>query len=276
MRPWVDLLVGDGLSKLAAPPGRGQDLGDAVANFLFCTSFAMSTGVLAIGAADLRRVGIFIICLVLSVGVHEFAHAYAASRLGDPTPENEGRLTLNPIAHIDPIGTLALPLSLGLFMPGLMFGWGRPVNHQPRYFTRKISMRAGSALVAFAGPLSNLLQAAVTLLVIFVLVRTGVLDANDLLFAKNDSPHPLTFFYYLNLVLFAFNLLPVHPLDGGKVLSWMLGPRFQYVEDFLERYGMLVIAALVLMPMVLGVDGLGMLFRPLYAAGAWALGLVLT
>lgn len=273
MRRTADLLVGGGLSKLQAPPTPGAGRIDAVANLLLCTSLAMSTGLLAIGAADLRRVGVFIICLVLSVGVHEFAHAYAAYRLGDHTAEGEGRLTLNPIAHIDPVGTLVLPLSLGLFMPGVMFGWGRPVPFQSRFFTRKITMRAGEALVAFAGPLSNLLQAAVTLLVIFVLARTGVIDPQGLL--RNPLEHPLTVFYYLNIVLFAFNLIPLHPLDGGKILAWILGPRYRAVDEFLARYGMLIIAALVLMPLVLHVDALGTVFRPLFTAGSWALGLAL-
>src|SRR5690606_24065304 len=106
------------LSRAGSPnfrrPRPGRDCVDAVANILLCTSVAMSTGLLALGAADLRRAGIFVICMILAIGVHEFAHAFVAHRLGDPTPEGEGRLTLNPVAHMDPIGTLALPLILGL------------------------------------------------------------------------------------------------------------------------------------------------------------------
>lgn len=241
-------------------------------NVLICAYLA-TTGFLALSiqADDLRRVGIFVICLILSVGIHEFAHAYAAHRLGDPTPEGQGRLTLNPVAHMDPIGTLALPLSLGLFFPGLMFGWGRPVEHQPRYFTRKISMRAGTALVAFAGPLSNLLQALVTLLIIFGLTRAGVLDPASVLDGIN---HPIAVFFYLNLVLFAFNLLPLHPLDGGKVLYGLMGPRYQPIDDFIAKWGMFIILGLVLAPTVLNIDILGKIFGPLFAAGQWALHMV--
>lgn len=222
----------------------------------------------ALGAADLRRVGIFVICLILAVGIHEFAHAYAAHRLGDPTPEGQGRLTLNPVAHMDPVGTLALPLSLGLFVPGLMFGWGRPVECQPRLFTRKISMRAGMALVAFAGPLSNLLQALVTLAIIFGLTQAGVLEPAAVL---AGTEHPITLFFYLNIVLFAFNLLPLHPLDGGKVLYGIMGPRYQPIDDFIAKWGMFIILGLVLAPSLLNIDVLGALFGPLIDVGSWAL-----
>jgi Zn-dependent protease len=224
---------------------------------------------MAIGsAADLRRAGIVVICMILAIGVHEFAHAYTAHRLGDPTPEGQGRLTLNPVAHMDPIGTLALPLIMQLgFGPGMMFGWGRPVQTQPRHYTRKITMRAGMALVAFAGPLSNLLQALLTLGIVFGLVRTGVVDAASILAAD----HPLVVFYSLNILLFAFNLLPLHPLDGGKVLAWILGPKYQHVDDFLVRYGFVILLVLVVaLPSVMG-----MLFNPFFAAGRWALEAVL-
>ena len=152
-----------------------------MANVFLCTSLAANFGssfgayfgFLALGsAADLRRAGIFVICMILAIGVHEFAHALAAHRLGDPTPEGQGRLTLNPVAHMDPIGTLALPLILGITGTGMIFGWGRPVQTTPRYYTRKVTMRAGMALVAFAGPLSNLLQAVITLGLVLALTRT--------------------------------------------------------------------------------------------------------
>lgn len=221
-------------------------------------------------AADLRRAGIFVICMILAIGVHEFAHAYAAHRLGDPTPEGQGRLTLNPVAHMDPIGTLALPLILGLTGSGMMFGWGRPVQTQPRLYTRKITMRAGMALVAFAGPLSNLLQAAFTLLLVFGLVRGGVVEPAALL--TGNLEHPLVVFYFLNILLFAFNLLPLHPLDGGKVLAWILGPRYQNIDDFLTRYGFVILLVLVFaLPGVMST-----VFAPFFSAGAWALQAVIT
>ena len=193
-----------------------------------------------ITAETLRNAGLYVICLILAVTVHEFAHAYAAHKLGDGTPEAQGRLTLSPMAHADPIGTLILPLVLAVISPGLLFGWGRPVQTQPRNYTRKVTMRGGMAIVAFAGPLSNLLQAAITLAVLAGLSAAGALTQTLLT--------PLTLFFTLNLVLFAFNLLPIHPLDGGKVLSWAFGPRWEPVDDFLRRYGGIVILVLVLSP----------------------------
>lgn len=218
-------------------PARGR----ATLSVLTHPHVAFATfGLMAVGVGDLRRVLLYVICLVLAVTVHEFAHAFAAHRLGDPTPEGQGRLTLNPVAHADPIGTLLLPVVLGLMSPGLLFGWGRPVQTQSRYYTRKITMRAGMALVAFAGPLSNLLLASLTLAFVWVMTVAGVsapwLVAPDM---------PVRMFFTLNLVLFAFNLIPLHPLDGGKVLGWLLGARYQHVDDFLMRYGGIILMVLV-------------------------------
>ncbi|MCX4245779.1 site-2 protease family protein [Paraliomyxa miuraensis] len=241
-----------------------------MANILFCTYLAMSTGLVVAGApgvAELRYAGILVICMILAIGVHEFAHAYTAHRLGDPTPESQGRLTLNPIAHMDPIGTLALPIALGLFSKGMLFGWGRPVETQSRYFTRRITMRGGMALVAFAGPLSNLVQAALTLGVLWILFATGVLDRADLAAEMHPLATPLLVFYSLNVLLFAFNLLPVHPLDGGKVLAWILGPKYQHIDDFLARYGFVILLVLMFaVPVVLH-----KVFGPVMAGAEWAL-----
>jgi Zn-dependent protease len=196
---------------------------------------------LGIGAADLRLAGIFVLCLVAAISVHEWAHAVTADRLGDPTPSRDGRVTLNPLAHVDPIGTLVLPIIAALFAPGMLFGWGKPVPTQPRLYTRRVSMRGGMALVAFAGPLSNLLLAALTLAVIAAMGAAGV--------APPLAPsHPLRVFYSLNVVLFAFNLLPLHPLDGGKVLAWALGARRQHIDDFLQRWGGTILLGLILLP----------------------------
>ncbi|MBK8264115.1 MAG: site-2 protease family protein [Nannocystis sp.] len=214
-----------------------------------------------IQASDLRDVAIYVVCLVIAISVHEFAHALMADRLGDPTPSRDGRLTLNPMSHADPIGTLLLPVMAGLFKLPLL-GWGRPVSTQPSYYSRKVTLRGGLALVAFAGPLSNFLQAALTLAALKGLVLAGVASAG--LFRI------LGIFFELNLVLMAFNLLPLHPLDGGKILSWLLPSRLSFVDDFLARYGGIILLVLVLaLPQVLYV-----MLSPVMGLGRWAMRII--
>lgn len=225
------------------------------------SSFAVF-GLLGVQAADVRRMLVFVVCLVLATAVHEFSHAFAASRLGDPTPDREGRLTLNPLVHADPIGTIALPLFAGL-MHAPLFGWGRPVNTVPRFYTRKITLRGGLALVAFAGPLSNLLQALVVVLLAWGLVLAGVTPQ-----AQGSLFGILGLFLILNLTLAVFNLLPVHPLDGGKLLAWMLPARAQAVDDFLSKWGWAILLALLLS------SGLSVIFGPVWFAAQKVMGWV--
>ncbi len=206
---------------------------------------------------NLRFAGLFVICLIIAIAVHEFAHAWAADKLGDGTPEAEGRLTLNPVAHADPIGTLILPLVLTVMQTGFLFGWGRPVNTHPRNYTRKVSMRAGMAMVAFAGPLSNLVQAGLALGLAAGLSAAGVAVSMDV------KESPLALFFTLNLILFMFNLLPIHPLDGGKVFSWAFGAKWAPVDEFLSRYGGIVILVLILPPLRI----LGYVLDPALALG---------
>lgn len=196
------------------------------------------------------RIGIFLICLILSIAVHEYCHALAADRLGDSTPEQQGRLTLNPVVHADPVGTLIMPI-VGAFT-GLLFGWGRPVETQPRNYTRKMSMRGGMAVVAAAGPFGNLVLLVVVLGVAAVLGRTtGIGEGTELL---------LKTMLQLNVLLMVFNLLPLHPLDGGKILAAFLPARYEYVDEFLLRYGPWILLGLIL----LGGRFLGAVLDPLY------------
>jgi Zn-dependent protease len=215
---------------------------------------------LGLTATDVRAALMFVLCLVVATAFHEFAHAIVADRLGDPTPGREGRVTLNPLAHADPIGTLALPVMAGLLhLP--VFGWGRPVMTQPRYYTRRFSMRAGMAMVSFAGPLANVAQAMVTLGVIKLLLLAGV-DRPGLM-------EVLATFFMLNVTLAFFNLLPIHPLDGGKILAWMLPARFEHIDDTLARYGWTILLALMLIPGLLQT-----LFTPVGYVVVWGLRLV--
>lgn len=225
------------------------------------SSFA-ALGLLGVQAADVRRVLVYLVCLVLAIAVHEFAHAFAADRLGDPTPSRDGRVTLNPMAHADPIGTIALPLFAGLTHAPL-FGWGRPVMTQPRYYNRKISMRAGMALVAFAGPLSNFLQALLATLIGWVLVLAGITpETHTSVFGV------LGLFLVLNVTLGVFNLLPVHPLDGGKVLAWLLPASARGVDEFLAKWGWAILLALLLS------GGLAVVFAPVLTLSSELMALV--
>lgn len=239
------------------------------------TSFS-AFALVGVAATDLRTALIFVVCLVVATAFHEYAHAFAADRLGDPTPGRDGRLTLNPLVHADPIGTVALPLMAGMFN-GPLFGWGRPVMTQPRFYTRGMSMRAGMALVSFAGPLANVIQAIVTLGAIKLLIVAGVIHVPEraaLLGARAMMHEPgilgvLVIFFTLNLTLAVFNLLPVHPLDGGKILAWALPTRYSHIDDTLAQYGWMILLALMFIPGVIAT-----LLWPVMVVSDWALPLV--
>ena len=171
-----------------------------------------------------------IIILILSIVVHEVSHGYAANYLGDPTARLAGRLSLNPIKHIDPIGSIIFP-ALTWFGGGFIFGWAKPVPVNP-YNLR--DQKWGEALVALAGPASNILLA-----VIFGLVlRIGVLDGG--------SAGLLSFVVIINLVLAIFNLIPIPPLDGSRVLFALLPYQYNHIRMMLERWGMLLVLLFVL------------------------------
>ena len=175
----------------------------------------------------------FIIAILIAVAVHEWAHGYAAWKLGDPTAKYDGRLTLNPLAHLDPVGTVLFVL--------VGFGWGKPVPVDPRYFKRPTR---DSAIVAFAGPLSNIVLAFGAFFLAMALgMKAEVLAVTGALIAPNNQPVIITFIAELlgdliqiNLILMAFNLLPIAPLDGSKIIKIFLpvGYDYQY-EQFLQR-----------------------------------------
>jgi Zn-dependent protease len=214
-------------------------------------------------SADQVRVALFyVIAFVVSVSVHEFGHAFVADRLGDRIPRLQGRLTLSPIAHIDPIGTLAVPL-LGTLVAGLpLFAWGKPVQTNPANYTRRMSMRTGSMLVAAAGPFMNLVLAVIGSLVVVALTRAGVLS-------PALQRGLIAYIVVLNLVLLFFNLIPLGPLDGAAVLAGLLPPSMQRIAELNRRYGMLILLVLFLSPSM-GLPGLGLIMAPVYRLiGAW-------
>lgn len=167
--------------------------------------------------AFVQTLTLSLLVMVFSLTVHECAHAFVAYRLGDDTAARQGRLSLSPITHVDPIGTLLVP-ALGLYFGGIGFiGWARPVPVTPARFSRKVSMRQGMALVAVAGPLSNLLLAILSLALYAVFDHTGTVlrDGQGQLTAIGTL---LGHMARLNIALAIFNLLPIPPLDGSRLL----------------------------------------------------------
>jgi Zn-dependent protease len=182
------------------------------------------------------------IVLIASIALHEFGHAAVATLLGDDTPRRQGRFTLNPIAHADPIGTLILPLAALLFTQGrsMGFGWGKPVQWQPRNATRRWTMRTSEALVAIAGPAMNLVLGTFVALVHVILLSQGVFDYDHKVNAA------LYYAVSLNYVLMLFNLIPAPPLDGGWVMGRFIPARHQAAWEKFQVYGPFVIMAFVM------------------------------
>lgn len=193
---------------------------------------------------EMRLIIQSMITLILAIAVHEFGHAFVAHRLGDRLPERQGRVTLNPIAHMDPIGTLIFPLVFLVMTHGtsIGFGWGKPVQVQPVSFSRRFSMRTGHLMVAFAGPMMNILFGVVISLIHLGLLKGGVIGFD----------HPLSGALYravgLNFILFFFNLIPAPPLDGGAVLRGLLPERMVPSYDRFAVYGPFVLMAVIFIP----------------------------
>jgi Zn-dependent protease len=172
--------------------------------------------------------------LIFSVIIHEISHGYAALALGDRTAKYAGRLTLNPIPHIDPIGSILLPV-ISLLAGGFIFGWAKPVPYNP-YNLR--NQHWGPAIVGIAGPLSNLLIAFVFgLFIRFLPYIAG--NGSSQFFVNMATIASIIVF--LNILLAIFNLVPIPPLDGSKVLFALLPPRFYWIQEFLERYGFMLL-----------------------------------
>jgi Zn-dependent protease len=208
---------------------------------------------------QVKRALLALIAFVVSVSVHEFGHAWVADRLGDRLPRTQGRLTLSPLAHIDLIGTIVMPL-VGALLPGgyPLIAWGKPVQTSPRNYTTRLSRRVGHMLVSLAGPAMNLLLAIVASIVFVVLGKSGALS-------PVLASVILRYFLALNLILMCFNLIPLPPLDGGAVLAGILPESLQFIPRTLERYGMILFFVLFLS----GV--LGIFMRPAYAlVGFWS------
>ncbi len=188
------------------------------------------------------------ICLVIAITFHEFCHALAADHMGDPTPRSRGRLTLNPLAHADPIGTIALPL-INILTGFPTIGWAKPVPIDPFNFRHP---KKDEIIVSLAGPASNLLLAIISSLVIRFIPLSEIF---------------ILFFYlltFINISLFIFNLIPVPPLDGSHILLNLLPEksRIQWEETF-ERYGFILIIVLVFFPIAHGQSLVSLVISPI-------------
>ena len=214
-----------------------------------CGAMAMATVAGPLAGMDPVELILLLVLLVISLGIHEAAHGWVAWKCGDSTARDLGRITLNPIPHIDPFMTLILPAMLFYFTGGrMMFGGAKPVPvnfHRLRHPWRDMS------LVAIAGPASNLLLAVLFVFAFRFFVSTGYYHgaAEALYDRRNDLlPRVLEGAAAFNVVLAVFNMVPVPPLDGSRVMAWLLpeGIRPSYVA--LERFGMLIVFGLLYVP----------------------------
>lgn len=188
----------------------------------------------------LERFGSYVIPLMLSLTVHEWAHAWSANLLGDDTAERQGRLTLNPLAHIDPLGSVILPLL------GVGFGWARPVPVVASRFRRTISMQMGNLIASGAGPLSNLVLALLSAVLFGLGIRLGVGDE------RMDIYQLLQTMMSINVLLTVLNMLPIAPLDGTRVVEAFVPYRWRHAWDTYCQYGPMLLLALLLVPSLFG------------------------
>ena len=216
---------------------------------------------------SILNIALSLIAVFTAIVLHEVAHGYMALRLGDPTARSLGRLTLNPLAHIDPIGTILVPVILAV-MGAPLFGWAKPVPINPRNFRNPFR---GMLFVALAGPGTNIalaLAAAIVGRLLLLMVPSSLYEAliyaETLSFGTNLLTSLFTllgYFVIFNLFLAGLNLIPIPPLDGSRVLTYFLPTEGRRIMLSLERYGFFIFAALLYLGVFNGVfravQGLG-------------------
>ncbi len=186
----------------------------------------------------IQRIAVWILPVIFAITVHEVAHGWVAKQFGDHTASDLGRLTLNPVKHIDPIGTIVLPALLLISFTGYIFGWAKPVPVDTRYFRKPRQMMA---IVALAGPVSNILMAVGWALV----MRVGTMVYSS----SETVALPLIYTgvagISINLVLALINLIPIPPLDGGRIVVGLLPEKWAFYFAQLERFGFIILIALL-------------------------------
>ena len=203
----------------------------------------------------IQTIAIYAIPVIFAITLHEAAHGYVARMLGDPTAEQAGRITLNPMRHIDPVGTLLVPVAI-LFMsklmggPGMLFGWAKPV---PVDFGRLRRPKKDMLWVALAGPAANLFMAILWVISMRLFLAGGIQEGYWYQMAMAGVN--------VNLVLMALNLLPILPLDGGRILFSLLPNRLAWQYSRIEPYGLVIVLLLLV------TDVLWMLMQPILQLG---------
>ena len=211
------------------------------------------------------QIAIWLVPLVIAIVFHEVAHGLVARRLGDPTAEERGRLSFNPLKHVDPFGTVILPLLLAVSHAGAIFGWAKPV---PVNYARLRNPRRDMVLVALAGPGMNLLLAIVGALILAATVSLGGDQPSGV--AKFIALNALNF-VFINIFLGIFNLLPVPPFDGGHVVQGLLPPQAAKAFGNIGRYSLLVMVFLLLILPMAGINVVGRIVSPIVNAFGRAL-----
>ncbi|MBV7486483.1 site-2 protease family protein [Bordetella sp. BOR01] len=203
----------------------------------------------------IQTIAIYAIPVIFAITLHEAAHGYVARMLGDPTAEQAGRITLNPMKHIDPIGTLLVPVGILLMSklmggPGMLFGWAKPV---PVDFGRLRRPKKDMLWVALAGPAANLFMAILWVISMRLYLAGGIQEGYWYQMAMAGIN--------VNLVLMALNLLPIPPLDGGRIVFSLLPNRLAWQYSRIEPYGLMIVLLLLV------TDVLWMLMQPILQLG---------